>query len=86
MHLMKPRPVRPGYWFAQKRFGIGAVPATKAGWAATLAFVLALGGVMKWLPGKSAKDLTALALIACYLVLCWKMTDGGWRWRWGDDG
>jgi hypothetical protein len=84
MFLIKPtRTVRPGYWFAQKRYGFGAVPATKQGWAVTIACALALGMIMLWMPGKAARDGAALALLACFAVLCWKKTDGGWRWRWG---
>jgi hypothetical protein len=82
---LKPRrPVRSGYWFAPKRFGFGATPATKAGWAATFAYVLAVGAILKWLPGHPAKIGAVLCLTAGFIVLCWKKTDGGWTWHWGD--
>jgi hypothetical protein len=49
----------------------------------TIACALVLGMIMLWMPGKAARDGAALALLACFAVLCWKKTDGGWRWRWG---
>ena len=37
--------VRPGFWFAQKRYGWGAVPATWQGLALVLATMLVAGGI-----------------------------------------
>ena len=78
-------PVRPGYWFLPKRYGFGAVPATVAGWAATSAY-LALVGLAAWaMPTDAGKAIVIGAVTIAYLALVLFKTDGGWRWRWGDD-
>lgn len=75
--------VGPGYWFAPKRYGFGAVPANRAGWLFTIGFVAALAAVGAWLPGDEAKLAAAIALVAIFVTVVWLKTDGGWRWRWG---
>lgn len=86
LHLPRPRPVRPGYWFAQKRYGIGSVPATAMGWVVTAIFVLLLGLAMHYLPTNSVRSIVALGLLVLFCAICRLKTDGGWQWRWGDDG
>lgn len=75
--------VRDGYWFAQKRFGYGAVPVTWQGWLTTLVYI-ALVGLLAW---RMPTGLLKLATIAPVSVACiyfiWTKTDGGFRWRWG---
>lgn len=78
------RPVRPGYWFLPKRYGFGAVPATIAGWTATSAYLLLLGGAMLVLRSDAARTAVGIAVTLAFLVIVWMKTDGGWRWRWGD--
>ncbi|WP_326525782.1 hypothetical protein [Sphingomonas sp.] len=89
-HLMRRtgwglKPVRAGYWFAPKRYGFGAYPATIAGWAATSAY-LALIGLVGWrMPTDTGKLVVGGAITLAFLALVLLKTDGGWRWRWGDD-
>ena len=78
-------PVRPGYWFAQKRFGYGAVPATILGWVATAAFLLILGFTLRAMPTDGARIIVGTAITLSYLAIVWRKTDGGWRWRWGGE-
>ncbi len=80
------------YWFKPKRYGFGAAPATWQGWALTGAYVAALVGLAALtgssLEGAGEKSgafvLAAIALTLVFLAICWRTTEGGWRWRWGD--
>jgi hypothetical protein len=79
------------YWFKPKRYGYGATPVTWQGWAVTLGTVLATVAVSLYLrlTVKSLWALVALlifdaAAIAALVVVSYRKTDGGWRWRWGD--
>ncbi|TGX40168.1 hypothetical protein E5A74_16110 [Sphingomonas naasensis] len=76
--------VRPGYWFAQKRYGWGVVPATWQGWALTLGTLLIAVGIAKLAERSALYQLLFLPLFGGFLWICWLKTDGGWRWRWGD--
>jgi hypothetical protein len=76
--------VRPGYWFAQKRYGWGAVPVTWQGWALVLATTLVAGGIAKLTDRSALYELLFLPLFGGALWLCWLKTDGGWRWRSND--
>ena len=78
------RSVRPGYWFAQKRYGYGAVPATLAGWVATAAYLLVLGIAIKAMPTDTARVVLGACITLAYVAVVWLKTDGGFAWRWGD--
>ncbi|MES2337270.1 MAG: hypothetical protein V4537_04145 [Pseudomonadota bacterium] len=77
------RPVRPGYWFAPKRFGFGAVPATVMGWIATAAYLAVLGLAIKAMPTDGARIVIGVCITLAYLAIVWLKTDGGFAWRWG---
>jgi hypothetical protein len=80
------------YWFRQKSFGYGASPTTWQGWAFTIVSCLLLFGVV--LAGPAIRDNglrfmwivggTGLVLIPT-LIIAYRKTEGGWRWRNGRD-
>jgi hypothetical protein len=79
------------YWFKPKRYGYGATPVTWQGWAVTVGTVLAMVAVSLCLrlTVKSLSALAALlifdaAAISALVIVSYRKTDGGWRWRWGD--
>lgn len=80
------------YWFKPKRYGFGATPATWEGWAATALVILGLLIEMQIIPARAPGDgkllavLAQLATVAAFVLLCWRKTDGAWRWRWGESG
>jgi len=78
--------VRPGYWFRPKRFGIGAVPVTWQGWAATFAFLPIIAVIVNFATHRDRLWLLLLLpVVGAYLGLVASKTDGGWRFRWGGD-
>jgi cell division protein FtsW (lipid II flippase) len=79
------------YWFKPKRYGYGATPVTWQGWAVTVGTVLAMVAVSlcRRLTAKSLWALVALLLfdaaaVAALVIVSYRKTDGGWRWRRGD--
>lgn len=77
--------VRETHWFAQKRFGYGAVPVTWQGWLTTLVYI-ALVCLLAWrMPTGTLKFAAIAPVSVAYLYLIWTKTDGGFRWRWGPD-
>lgn len=82
------------YWFKPKRYGFGATPSNWKGWAFTIGFVVLLVALTPVLipPVHSNEQPHVLAfvgasivLLALFLFVTWRKTEGGWRWRWGDD-
>ncbi len=82
----------PRYWFRQKTFGYGATPNTWQGWALTVISLALLFGVV--LLGPAIRDnglravwliLGAAVIVVPFTVVAWKKTEGGWRWRSGDE-
>ena len=77
-------------WFYAKRYGFGtSFPRTWQGWLVTAIFiagVMAAGFLL--LPIHPALGSAAIVtLTAAFVVIAWKTTKGGWKWRWGkDDG
>lgn len=82
----------PKFWFRQKTFGFGAMPTTWQGWALTFFSCAGLFGIVLCGPAIRDNAWRALWIImgsaaivrpSC-LIACAK-TDGGWRWRGGND-
>ncbi len=80
------------YWFRQKSFGYGATPNTWQGWLLTIAGCAGLFGVV--LVGPAIRDnimralwlvLGAAAIAVPFIFVAWKKTEGGWRWRNGEE-
>ena len=80
------------YWFRPKKYGIGAgLPISWEGWAllagyfglCLLLIVLTplLFGVQAAVAAGAITVATSLALT----VISAAKTEGGWRWRWGED-
>ncbi|MBY0583542.1 MAG: hypothetical protein K2P68_11575 [Sphingomonas sp.] len=77
--------IRAGYWFAAKRYGIGATPVTWPGWALSLAFAAALIIDVRTATGEIAKMVVGAVLLFSFAYVAWLKTDGGWHWHWGPD-
>ena len=83
----------PRYWFRQKKFGYGATPSTWQGWALSIAGGLLLLVVVVTGPAIRDNVLRALwmilgsaAVVVPTALLAHLKTEGGWRWRNGNDG
>jgi len=81
------------YWFRQRKFGYGAAPNSWQGWTVMAVSCLAVFGVI--LSGPMIRDNVLRAvwigvgLLVTVLVtvgITYKKTEGGWRWRNGDEG
>lgn len=87
------------HWFRPKTHGYGASPSNWKGWAATLAYVVAVLGIT-WplivLPSKVGSGpgvmqvalfiALSVVLTGVFIQVCKAKTNGEWRWRWGKDG
>jgi hypothetical protein len=70
------------YWFRPKYYGYGATPANWKGWLATAVFMALIPAIAGALVDPLRIGAFA-ALIALFVWIAWKKTDGAWRWRWG---
>ena len=81
------------YWFRPKEKGIGAgVPMNWKGWAWFLAYlgsILAIPTAFELVLGHQAsvvdRAIAVVAISVPFLYVAWKKTEGGWRWRRGDE-
>jgi len=81
------------YWFKPKQHGIGAgVPLNWKGWALFIAFVGSIIAVpfgTRLVLGYEGSVLLRVIIVILisppFLWLAWKKTEGGWRWRRGDE-
>ena len=77
------------YWFRPKQRGIGAgVPLNWKGWALFAAYIGAILSVPSiyeaslGYPGTPLlRILGVVAISVPFLIVAWKKTQGGWRWR-----
>lgn len=79
------------YWFVPKTYGYGAQPKNWKGWAVTLGFVVLMIAITVPLvvfPGEGGPQIflwlgIQLPLMAAFIWVCHKKTEGGWKWQWG---
>ena len=86
-HRSTAAPVEAQAWFAPKRYGYGAgLPLAWQGWAATLAYVLLVTGAAFGILPRSVPAFVAIIFgaTAVFLLIVYRTTRGGWRWRWGE--
>ncbi len=81
------------YWFRPKERGIGAgAPLSWKGWAlfgGYVASIIAVPTVWQLIQGYEGSVLQrtiGVAIISVpFLYVAWKKTEGGWRWRRGEE-
>jgi len=74
------------FWFAPKRYGVGATPIRWQGWALVIAFVATITALVLVLRGHPLPLIAALVLpISTFVVISCRTTRGGCRWRWGEE-
>lgn len=75
-------------WFRPKRYGYGAgLPIAWQGWfllAVHVGLILGLALLFQDRPLAMVVIVVAAALLPMPLYAA--RTEGGWRWRWGDEG
>lgn len=73
-------------WFAPKRFGIGAgLPIAWQGWALLAGYLAVLSlCIVLWGEDEPVMLAILLPLTALLVLISWRTTRGGWRWRWGE--
>lgn len=80
-------------WFRPKLYGYGFTPISWEGWLATALFAGGLAATFTFAPGffsdrtagAVATAAIAAALIAVFVVVSLRRTEGEMRWRWGRD-
>ena len=74
-------------WFYAKRYGYGAsLPCSWQGWVVILCFLgLMIGNGLLFEDQPFVFGAITLTLVPIFLVIIWRTTKGGWKWRWGKD-
>ena len=80
-------------WFRHKEFGYGAgLPLNWKGWALTAAYLVCLIAFpyplqvyLGYPPGFEERLVTLAAITIPFILILRHKTDGGWRWRRGDE-
>ncbi|MHB8285008.1 MAG: hypothetical protein ACYDD1_10070 [Caulobacteraceae bacterium] len=72
-------------WFAHKRYGYGAsLPITWEGWVVMALFFAALMAEITFTAGW-LRAIVFTVIVCAFIAICALKTEGGIRWRWGDD-
>jgi len=73
-------------WFAPKRYGLGSgLPVSWQGWLVLLVYSGTVMGAFFLFGEKSPATIASILIAtALLLVIAWRTTRGGWRWRWGN--
>ena len=74
-------------WFYAKRYGFGAsLPCSWQGWVVlTLFLALMIGNAALFQDNPTVFIVITFTLVCIFLVIIWRTTKGGWKWRWGKD-
>ncbi|TAK98652.1 MAG: hypothetical protein EPO08_18515 [Rhodospirillaceae bacterium] len=73
-------------WFRPRRYGYGSgFPVSWEGWAVLAIYMGALFGIRFLVRGSPLMILAVIPLTGLLLWICRARTEGGWRWRWGED-
>lgn len=79
-------------WFAAKRYGYGTGRAIT--WEGRVTIIVSMGIIvltnlfMMWAKSIPIMVLSCVIDLVTVIVLLWicsMKTEGGWKWRWGDD-
>lgn len=83
--------LRPGPWFAAKRYGYGAgLPIARQGWVLLGLWAGAMAGIAALARTPSAMPrlgviVLLLVVTGIFLAVVYRRTQGGWKWRWGSE-
>lgn len=74
-------------WFYAKRYGYGAsLPCSWQGWLVLAGFLgLMIVNALLFEDQPIVFGVITLTLVPIFLVIVWRTTKGGWKWRWGKD-
>lgn len=74
-------------WFYAKRYGYGAgLPCSWQGWLVVALFLgLMIGNALLFEDQPIVFGAITFTLVSILLVIIWRTTKGGWKWRWGKD-
>ncbi|MEN3972649.1 hypothetical protein WJS89_08195 [Sphingomicrobium sp. XHP0235] len=75
-------------WFYAKRYGFGSgPPRTWQGWLVTVIFIGGAIAMGVLLADRDPLLFAALFVpwVVAFMVIAWKTTSGGWKWRWGKE-
>ena len=78
-------------WFRAKTHGYGAgLPIAWQGWLVLLLYLAAMIGLATLAAGASGGALVGVIVgmglvTALFVLIARARTEGGWRWRWGND-
>lgn len=75
--------VEKGYWFVPHMFGFGVTPVTWQGWVATIVFAGLLSADILLLRDQIAQIGIGVALVALFMMIAIRKTQGGLSWHWG---
>ena len=75
-------------WFYAKRYGFGAsLPCSWQGWVVLALFLaLMIGNAFLFEEKPVVFIALTFTIVSIFLVIVWRTTKGGWKWRWGKDG
>lgn len=76
-------------WFYASRYGYGAsLPCSWQGWLVTIVYLAIAIGSAVLLGERHLAAFLGIVIPATliFLLVAYRTTRGGWKWRWGKDG